>query len=135
MARLGLAGTRVPPDAGPFGIWRHVLGPAIATTTPGDMAQLLRLLERGELLERSGQSELRRLLQIPEALDPLASGLPPGATVLAKVGNLEQASNVAGLVETSAGALGWICLPRSGASRRRVLGPWRSGRRGSSRPF
>jgi hypothetical protein len=74
-------------------------------TTPGDMAQLLRLLERGELLDRAGQAELRRLLRIPESLDPLANGLLPDAVVLAKVGNLEAASNVAGLVETAGGAL------------------------------
>jgi beta-lactamase class A len=105
LARLGLGRTRVPPDPGPFGIWRRVVGPDIATTTPGDMALLLRMLARGDLLDRSGQAELRRLLQFPETLDPLVNGLPPEATVLAKVGNLEGASNVAGLVETPAGAL------------------------------
>jgi beta-lactamase class A len=105
LARLGLSSTRVPPEGGPFGLWRHLVGPDVATTTPGDMAQLLRLLGRGELLDRAGQAELRRLLRIPEALDPLASGLPAEATVLAKVGNLEAASNVAGLVETAGGVL------------------------------
>jgi beta-lactamase class A len=105
LARLGLEGTRVPPDAGPFGLWRHLVGPGVATTTPEDMARLLRLLGRGDLLDRAGQAELRRLLLIPEALDPLANGLPPPAVVLTKVGNLEAASNVAGLVETGGGVL------------------------------
>jgi beta-lactamase class A len=105
LASLGLADTRVPPDAGPFGLWRNVVGPSIAVTTPADMARLLRLLERGELLDRVGQAELRRLLRIRETLDPLASALPPEAVVLAKVGNLETASNVAGLIETPGGAL------------------------------
>jgi hypothetical protein len=105
LARLGLADTRVPPDAGPLGIWRRFVGPDVAMTTPGDMAQLLRLLGRGELLDRAGQAELRRLLQIPESLDPLANGRLADAVVLAKAGNLEAASNVAGLVETGGGAL------------------------------
>jgi hypothetical protein len=105
LASLGLSETRVPPDAGPFGLWRRLVGPDLATTTPDEMARLLRLLERGELLDRAGQAELRRLLLIPEPLDPLANGLPPDAVVLAKVGNLEAASNVAGLVETAGGTL------------------------------
>jgi beta-lactamase class A len=105
LANLGLADTRVPPDAGPFALWRNVVGPPIAVTTPADMARLLRLLARGELLDRAGQAELRRLLRLREALDPLASALPPDTVVLAKVGNLEAVSNVAGLIETPAGAL------------------------------
>lgn len=105
MAALGLADTRVPPDDGSFPVLRTLIGPRVATTSPGDMARLLELLARDRLLSPAGRAELRRLLALPEALDPLAASLPPGARVFAKVGNLEDASNLVGWIETPGGPL------------------------------
>jgi beta-lactamase class A len=80
-----------------------------AVTTPADMAHLLRLLARDRLLDEPSRDELRRLLAFREDLDPLANSLPDDAQVLAKVGTLERASNVAGLVYTPRGPV-IICV-------------------------
>jgi beta-lactamase class A len=111
LAELGLRDTGVPllrSDANDSSA-DDGSGRLSAVTTPADMAHLLRLLARDRLLDGPSRHELRRLLAFREDLDPLANSLPDDARVLAKVGNLERASNVAGLVDTPRGAV-IICV-------------------------
>jgi len=91
---LGLRATRVPiePDEA-------------AVTTPADMAHLLGLLARAEILSDRSRRTLREWLALPKPLDPLVATLPPGTPVFAKPGELESASNVAGLIGTPTGTL------------------------------
>lgn len=93
LAALGLGDTRVPlPD-----------GDGQAVTTAADMADLLGWLARDATLSAASRQELRDLLALNEEPDGLVDGAPDGVTVLSKAGNLERASNVAGLVETASG--------------------------------
>jgi beta-lactamase class A len=94
VAALGLHDTRVPLDEN-----------QVAVTSAADMALMLRLLARDQLLEPSSRRELRRLLMLPKEPDPLARALPYGTEVLSKTGNLERASNVAALVSTARGPI------------------------------
>jgi beta-lactamase class A len=95
---LGLRDTRVP------------LGhDEVATTTPADMALLLRELARGSVLRYESSAELRRLLTPGQDLNALADALPDDVEVLSKAGNLERASNVAALVSTAQGPV-IICV-------------------------
>jgi beta-lactamase class A len=94
MASLGLRETRLPLDP-----------EASSVTTAADMAHLLGLLAREQILSDDSRRELRQLLELREPLDPLPDALPEGTTVLSKTGNLERASNVAGLVVTPSGPI------------------------------
>ena len=91
---LGLRETRLPlePDEN-------------SVTTAADMAHLLGLLAQEKILSDDSRRELRQLLALREPLDPLPAALPAGTTILSKTGNLERASNVAGLVVTPTGPI------------------------------
>lgn len=104
---IGLPSTRVPPDtAAPTGDPQAaVAAEDVAVTTASDVASLLRGIARGSLLSPARQAVLRDLLSAPQPFDPLLDALPDGVPMLAKTGNLENASNIASLVLTPAGPL------------------------------
>jgi beta-lactamase class A len=91
---VGLRATRVPIEPDEYSV-----------TTPADMAHLLGLLARGEILSDASRRELRELLALPKPLDPLADALPPRIPVFSKTGDLESATNVAGLIEVPTGTV------------------------------
>jgi beta-lactamase class A len=94
LAQLGLRETRLPLEPGETSV-----------TTAADMAHLLSLLAQEKILSDDSRRELRQLLALREPLDPLPAALPAGTTILSKTGNLERASNVAGLVVTPTGPI------------------------------
>jgi beta-lactamase class A len=96
MTALGLRDTRVPLSSG---------DDEAAVTSAADMAQLLRRLVREELLTDDSRRELADLLALREPLDPLPDAVPDGTPVYSKVGTLEAASNVAGVIITPSGPL------------------------------
>jgi beta-lactamase class A len=76
-----------------------------SVTTPADTARLLTLVARGEILTDASRRELRELLALPKPSDPLEDALPPGTPVYSKTGDLESASNVAGLIQLRTGTV------------------------------
>jgi beta-lactamase class A len=102
MDQLGLPNTRVP----------EVLGDpsAEAVTTAGDMARLLRMVALGQGLSSGANTELRDLLAAPQWPDPLRDTLPDEVTILDKVGNLDNASNVSALLSTGRGSVLLVVL-------------------------
>jgi beta-lactamase class A len=103
MAALGMPSTRVPildevppwPEDGP--------APEAAVTTPGEMARFLRRIVQGELLREPAAAQLAAWLRQPEELDPTVVSLPAQAEVFTKLGELDDAANVAGWVMTRQG--------------------------------
>lgn len=108
LAELGMLNTRVPVRVADS-FWMDLLSreaalvPPVAETTPQDMALLLRLLARDELLSESSHQVLQALLALEEPRDPLMLTLPLHVRVLSKTGELEDATNLAGLIETPHG--------------------------------
>jgi beta-lactamase class A len=100
LASVGMARTSVPLLGAP-GRSHH---PEWAVTTPADMALLLRLIATDRVLAPSTRAELRRLLAIPEAIDPLVDAVPREA-LFSKTGQLDDATNVAAVLQTARGAV------------------------------
>jgi len=101
LSDLGLRNTRVPEvDPAQTGGGGSSTG---AVTTPAGTAYLVRLLMDGSLLRAAGAAEMRALLKIPEDLDAVIYSLPDDAEVYTKIGELEDASNVAGWIVTPGG--------------------------------
>jgi beta-lactamase class A len=73
-----------------------------ATSTPADLAELLRLVATGRTLTPESRAELRRLLALEETVEPLRRSVPSG-TLFAKNGWLPGVRNVAALVDTPTG--------------------------------
>jgi beta-lactamase class A len=105
LAALGLHSTQVPLLVHEDGPSHQGFEPAVAVTTAHDTALLFRRLATEPLLSSGSRQQLWRLLALPEDLDPIAPRLPAEAEVRVKLGNLEDASNAAGLIETPAGTL------------------------------
>jgi beta-lactamase class A len=98
LASAGMAHTSVPLLGAP-GRSHH---PEWAVTTPADMARLLRLIATDRVLAPATRAELRRLLAIPEAIDPLV-GIVPRQALFSKTGQLDDATNVAAVLQTGRG--------------------------------
>jgi beta-lactamase class A len=103
LARLGLKVSRLPilEEVSPWP--EDGVAPDAAMTTPAEMAHFLHRLLSGKLLRDPSRMELANGLQVTEELDPVARGLPNSAAVFAKLGELEDAANVAGWVNTRQG--------------------------------
>jgi beta-lactamase class A len=102
---LGMQHTSVPLLNEPPVPGGQALHAEWAITTPADMTVLLRLLATNRTLADGSRAELRRLLALPEPIDPLRDGAPVGAGVLGKIGSLEDATNAAGLLTTPRGTV------------------------------
>jgi beta-lactamase class A len=98
LAAAGMARTSVPLLGAPG----RSLHPEWAVTTPADMALLLRQIATDKVLSPASRAELRRLLAIPEAIDPLV-GAVPRQVLFSKTGQLDDATNVAALLQTGRG--------------------------------
>jgi beta-lactamase class A len=105
LAALSLRSTQVPVGAGQSGETAPEVEAAAAMTTAHDSALLFRRLATERLLSEASRQQLWRLLALPEDLDPIAPRLPAGADIRVKLGNLEDASNAAGLIDTPTGPL------------------------------
>jgi hypothetical protein len=109
MQRIGLADTRVPTDEQDA----TSDGEPIAVTSAADMAHLLRLLATNtDQLSTESRDELMRCLAMTAPPDALRDTLGEDVLVLDKTGNLEDASNVAALLETSRGTVILVVLDR-----------------------
>ena len=98
---LGLSATRVPllNDESP----RSGDTVTESVTTPEEMAEVMGRIAQATLLQPLAQMELEMLLRLPEELDAVVSGLPAEAEVYTKIGELSDAINVAGWVQTRHG--------------------------------
>lgn len=100
LARIGLTHTHLPEpdeDAGQ--------GAGTAVSTAADMARLLRLVATSSDLSASSKAELGRRLATGAPPDALRDRTPEGIVVLDKTGNLDDASNVAALLQSPRGTL------------------------------
>jgi beta-lactamase class A len=99
LSDLGLHNTRVPLiDDAEDGDGRSV-------TTPHEISSFVRRLVEGSLLAPAGETEMRALLRLPEHLDAVVYSLPSDVEVSTKIGEVEDASNVVGWVETPTGPI------------------------------
>jgi beta-lactamase class A len=98
IADWGLSATEIPPP-------EDGVDPRPPVTTAADMALFFRALIAGGLLSGPAQDELLALLRLPEDLDAVAYTLPDDVGVYTKIGELEDASNVAGWIVTPRGPI------------------------------
>lgn len=97
MDHLGLSQTRVPEGAAA----EADNGEALAVTSAADIARLLRLIATGQLLNSGSKAELEQSLASITPPDALRDALPPGIDIYEKTGNLDDASNVGALLQSS----------------------------------
>jgi beta-lactamase class A len=90
MDRIGLMQTRVPDDG-------------LAVTSAQDIAHLMRLIATSSDLSAASHTLLRQALANIAPPDALRDTLPDGIEILDKTGNLDDASNVAALLESPRG--------------------------------
>jgi len=103
LASLGMTVTRVPVlgDVSPWP--QDGEAPEMAVTTPHEMARFLRRIVEGDLLREPARAQLAGWLRQPEELDPVVANLPSQAEVFTKLGELEDAANLAGWIATRSG--------------------------------
>lgn len=73
------------------------------TTTPRELASLLSILHKGELVSLQARARMMDIMQRNEINSLLPKGLGTGATIAHKTGNIGSLSADAGLVETPSG--------------------------------
>jgi beta-lactamase class A len=88
LARIGLNQTRVPDDD-------------FAVTSAADMARLMRLIATSPELSAASRAQLLQWLTNIAPPDALRDALPESIGILDKTGNLEDASNVGALLQSS----------------------------------
>jgi beta-lactamase class A len=100
MNRIGLTQTRVPENPSP-----DADSDETAVTSAADMARLLRTAVSPQELTATSRDELFQMMAVPTVPDALREVLPEEVDILDKTGNLENASNVTGLLRTARGTV------------------------------
>jgi hypothetical protein len=97
--RIGLRQTRLPEGGVPV-------------TTAADMARLLRLIATSAELSPASRSVLMQSMAKSAPPDALRDTLPASVAIFDKTGNLEDASNVAALLESPRATVILVVLDR-----------------------
>ncbi len=97
MDRIGLNQTRVPDDG-------------LAVTSADDIAHLLRLLATSSELSSESRGLMTQAMSNIAPPDALRDALPTSVDIFEKTGNLDDASNVAALLQTPRGSVIFVVV-------------------------